>query len=245
MTAQRQGLALQNRLAACQARGKCRQCQQTLNRGSFWPGDWPNRHKYGIKCTTCEPRAPGERDKTAVKGVLPEAFRESNEARQDALDALVYACSKCLTEKSRGEFLPYDLNNRKNRPLLCKTCRPTPPEERKAAKESQRYACDNCKLEKPRSEYWPKDIYKWTSAGAVHLCKTCNPTPPEQRQRQYRCQSCKQSKPLDDYWQGDFDNRSSAKLACKTCRPAPPEQRQRQRGSDPRSSSARPILKRQ
>ena len=53
---------LRNRLAACQARATCKQCQQTLDRGNFWPGDWHNRHKYGgLTCTTCEPREPGHR----------------------------------------------------------------------------------------------------------------------------------------------------------------------------------------
>ena len=70
-TAQRQVLAMQNKLAACQARGTCKQCHATLGRGEFWPGDWPHKHKYGgIKCMTCEPRAPGQREKYAVNGGL-------------------------------------------------------------------------------------------------------------------------------------------------------------------------------
>ena len=76
-TAQRQAnfqpIALRNKLAACQARGTCKQCHATYSRGEFWQGDWPHRHKYGgIKCTTCEPRAPGQREKYAVKGVYKD-----------------------------------------------------------------------------------------------------------------------------------------------------------------------------
>ena len=89
------GLALRNRLAAAQARAKCKQCQQTLDRGNFWPGDWHNRHKYGgLKCMTCEPREPGHRGTGAakgVKGVLPESIRQYNEAKQAALDASLFA----------------------------------------------------------------------------------------------------------------------------------------------------------
>ena len=59
--AQRTGLALRNRLAAAQARATCKQCQQTLDRGNFWPADWSHKNTYGVKCKTCEPREPGHR----------------------------------------------------------------------------------------------------------------------------------------------------------------------------------------
>ena len=228
-----QPMALRNRLAAAQARAKCKQCQQTLDRGNFWPGDWHNRHKYGgLKCMTCEPREPGHRGTGAAKGVegvLPESIRQYNEAKQAALDASLFACSKCLTEKSRGEFFPCDLNHRSSRALLCKVCRPTPPEERAAAKELEQFTCTGCTLVKLRGEFWSKDLPNPKYVGAKHklLCKSCRPTPPGQRWHQYKCRSCELDKPREEFWQEDLDNRtSSRKLVCKGCRSGPPEPRE-------------------
>jgi len=104
------------------------------------------------------------------------------EAKQAALDNALFACSKCLTEKSRGEFFPYDLNHRNSRALLCKVCQPTPPAERRAAKASKLHTCQVCKVDKARDDYWSKDYYERNSPRAVLSCKSCNPTPPEQRQ---------------------------------------------------------------
>jgi hypothetical protein len=175
-------LALRNRLAASQARGTCKQCGQAHGRGHFWPGDWPNRHKYGIKCTTCEPRAPGEREKVAGKGIYTDAFREFNDARTDTLAAQKFACGRCHAEKPSDGFWPRDLGARNNRALHCKVCQSVPPGERRAAAASRQYACTVCKVDKPRDAFWPKDLHKDSTPRGGLRCKTCNPEPPGQRQ---------------------------------------------------------------
>ena len=71
---------------------------------------------------------------------------------------------------------------RNSRALLCKVCQPTPPAERRAAKASKLHTCQVCKLDKARDDYWSKDYYERNSPRAVLSCKSCNPTPPEQRQ---------------------------------------------------------------
>ena len=135
-----------------------------------------------MTCKTCEPRAPEERTKHVEKGVCPEAIRQRNEAKQQELDTALFPCSKCHVEKLRSEFWAYDHGHRNNRALLCKVCQPTPPAERRAAKASKLHTCQVCKVDKARDDYWSKDYYERNSPRAVLSCKSCNPTPPEQRQ---------------------------------------------------------------
>jgi len=69
-----------------------------------------------------------------------------------------------------------------SRALLGKVCQPTPPAERRATKASKLHTCQVCKVDKARDDYWSKDYYARNSPRAVLSCKSCNPTPPEQRQ---------------------------------------------------------------
>ena len=112
----------------------------------------------------------------------PDAFRDRNEAKQQELDTARFPCSKCHVEKLRSEFWAYDHGLRNSRALLCKVCQPTPPAERRAAKASKLHTCQVCKVDKARDDYWSKDYYERNSPRAVLSCKSCNPTPPEQRQ---------------------------------------------------------------
>eukprot|EP00973_Karenia_brevis_P094178 12421166-Karenia_brevis.AAC.1 len=60
-----------------------------------------------------------------------EAMRVRNEARRAQAALEVFTCGTCGTEKLRGNFWPLDVTNRHRRMLACKTCRPTPPCERR------------------------------------------------------------------------------------------------------------------
>ena len=154
------------------------------------------------------------------------------------------ACNGCNLVKLRSEFWQQDLQQtaRAKHKLLCKSCRPTPPGQRRP-----QYKCRSCELDKPREEYWQEDLDNRTSSRKL-VCKGCRPEPPEQREpreRQYTCSTCKVQKPRDDYWLEDFDNRAITKrLVCKVCRPTPPAQRQQQhhQKGQARSKSAGAVL---
>ena len=107
------------RLVASAAMHRCTCCSQTKPRSEFWLADWKNR-KQGIRCRTCEALPPGERPKT-----LPAALLANNGPRQ-----IEFACGQCGVVKSREQYWPRDIKN-KHHGLRCKTCLPTPPEERR------------------------------------------------------------------------------------------------------------------
>ena len=86
---------------------RCAQCRETKPKSAFWKEDWRHRGQ-GIKCTDCEPRAPGQRPRSLFSELT---------------------CKQCGVAKPRDQFCPRDLHNQR-RGISCKACLPTPPEER-------------------------------------------------------------------------------------------------------------------
>ena len=179
-----QPMALRNRLAACQARGTCKQCHAILGRGEFWPGDWPNRHKYGIKCTTCEPRGARtagedmpsrESTRTPSVGSMTQGPKHWRHRHSHAANA--------MPRNPSDGFWPHDFGCRNRNPLHCKTCQPVPPDSRRAAKAAREHVCSVCNTPKMRDCFWDQDRYSSKHSNRGLVCKTCKPTPPGQRQR--------------------------------------------------------------
>ena len=56
-------------------------------------------------------------------------------------------------------------------------------EERKAEAAARLFTCSVCSTDKTRDSFWQKDYYNRNSPRAGLVCKTCNPTPPEERER--------------------------------------------------------------
>ena len=77
-----------------------------------------------------------------------------------------------------------------SRKLVCKSCRPAPPGQRKAGE--RQYTCSACKALGTglgtRDDYWPEDFANRETLKKL-ICKKCRPAPAEQRkQRQPRQQ---------------------------------------------------------
>ena len=86
---------------------QCFGCKTTKLKPAFWKDDWRYRDR-GIKCTDCEPRAPGQRPRSLFSELT---------------------CKQCGVAKPHDQFWPRDLHNQR-RGISCKACLPTPPEER-------------------------------------------------------------------------------------------------------------------
>ena len=109
--------ALQRPIASV-AMQQCAQCRETKLKSAFWKEDWRARGR-GIKCTTCEPRRAGERPRS-----LPPQFLQNSTPKRKEL-----TCKQCGEAKARDNFWPRDIHNQ-SCGIMCKSCQPTPPEER-------------------------------------------------------------------------------------------------------------------
>ena len=100
-------VAQQSKEVAAKAMAMCSQCDKTLPRTFFWPGDWRNwLRPSDIACKACCPLAPGKRKKPhGPKGLL------------------FVTCTRCGKELGRSKFRPADLAKNITRGVVCLDCR--------------------------------------------------------------------------------------------------------------------------
>ena len=109
----------------------CATCSQERRRCEYWPADWDHRHQ-SISCRGCQPLEPGLR--ASGQRCIREGMRQHSEALREKAAARTFVCADCKQELVRGAYWPGDVINRFQNPLRCKTCRPTPPSERRKQK---------------------------------------------------------------------------------------------------------------
>ena len=92
----------------------------------YWPADWLNR-RHNVSCKTCQPLQPDARGPSQAQR---QHWAQHTENQKAKAAARTFKCAECTREQARDAYFPGDVNNRYLYPLRCKTCRPTPPNER-------------------------------------------------------------------------------------------------------------------
>ena len=131
--------AQEQRLIASKAVHECSLCHAKKPRVEFWEADWPHRDGQIISCKVCQPRAPSDRG--IGQGHLSAALQKQNELKKMEAIQRKFKCKECGGEKSRDQFWPRGVRNR-HHGLACKSCQPTPPEERRVRRRPASNATD-------------------------------------------------------------------------------------------------------